>query len=150
MAVFLLKTFGGEKYMVDPRAFISFDYDHNEVEKILFVGQSKNSKTPFSIQDWSAKSSMPQSQWEKIVNEKINKCNMVIVLVGKYMASADGVKKEIKMAKDNNVPVFGVYVGGANTSSNLPEGLQRNRTISWDWDKIANAITQVMKEGKNK
>ncbi|WP_094607381.1 hypothetical protein SPSIL_004840 [Sporomusa silvacetica DSM 10669] len=135
--------------MPDPRAFISFDFDHNSTEKALFAGQSKNSKTPFSIQDWSAKSSMPQSQWERIVEEKIKKCNMVIVLVGKYMASATGVVKEIGFAKKHSVPIFGVYVGGANTSSNLPSGLQRNRTISWDWDKIASAIKQVMSEGKN-
>ena len=136
--------------MADPRAFISFDYDHNETEKNLFVGQSKNSKTPFSIQDWSAKSSMPQSQWEAIIKDKINKSNMLIVLVGKTMSSATGVAKEIKMAKDQNVPVFGVYVGGADSSSNLPEGLARNRTIEWDWDAIAAAVKQMMGEGKNK
>jgi len=136
--------------MADRRAFISFDFDHNEIEKTLFAGQSKNSKTPFTIQDWSAKSSMPQSKWEAIVKEKINKTNMLIVLVGKYMASATGVAKEIKMAKDQDVPVFGVYVGGANTTSNLPTGLQRNRTITWDWEKIANAIDKMMTEDKNK
>lgn len=136
--------------MANPRAFISFDFDHNETEKTLFVGQSKNSKTPFSIQDWSAKSSMPQSKWEAIVEEKIKKCNMVIVLVGKYMASATGVKKEIKMAKNNNVPVFGVYVGGANTTSNLPDGLSRTRVVKWEWDKIAEMIDKMMGEGKNK
>ena len=136
--------------MADPRAFISFYFDHNETEKTLFVGQSKNSKTPFSIQDWSAKSSMPQSKWEAIVEEKIKKCNMVIVLVGKYMASATGVKKEIKMAKNNNVPVFGVYVGGANTTSNLPDGLSRTRVVKWEWDKIAEMIDKMMGEGKNK
>ncbi len=126
--------------MADPRAFISFDFDHDETEKTLFVGQAKNSNTPFSIQDWSAKSSMAQSKWEAIVKEKINKCNMVIVLSGKTMASATGVAKEIAMAKDQDVPVFGVYVDGANSSSNLPKGLQRNRTIAWKWDKIAEAI----------
>ena len=136
--------------MADPRAFISFDFDHNETEKNLFVGQSKNSKTPFSIQDWSAKASMPQSQWEAIVKEKINKSNMLIVLVGKTMTSATGVPKEIKMAKDQNVPVFGVYVGGADSTSNLPDGLARNRTIKWDWDIIAAAVEQMMGEGKNK
>ncbi len=135
--------------MSAPRAFISFDFDHNVNEKVLFVGQSKNSKTPFSIQDWSAKSPMPQSKWEEIVEEKIKKCNMVIVLVGKFMASATGVSKEIKLAKDNHIPVFGVYIGGANSQSNLPDGLQRNRTISWEWDSIASAIKQVMKEGIN-
>jgi hypothetical protein len=136
--------------MADPRAFISFDFDNNETEKHLFAGQAKNSKTPFSIQDWSAKSAMAQSQWEAIVKEKINKSNFLIVLVGKKMSSAIGVAKEIKMAKDQNVPVFGVYVDGADGFSNLPDGLQRNRTISWDWDKIANAIDQMMREGKNK
>lgn len=136
--------------MADPRAFISFDIDHNEDEKVLFVGQAKNSKTPFSIQDWSAKSSMPQAQWEKIVKEKINKCNLAIVLVGKNMASATGVAKEIAMAKDQSVPCFGVYVGGANTTSNLPDGLSRAKTVAWDWGKIADAIDQAMKEGKNK
>jgi len=136
--------------MADPRSFISFDFDHNETEKRLFVGQSKNSKTPFSIQDWSAKSSMPQSQWEVLVKEKINKCNMLIVLVGKTMASASGVAKEIEMAKDQNVPIFGVYVDGADSSSNLPKGLLRNRTIKWNWDDIAAAVEQMMSEKKNK
>lgn len=135
--------------MADPRAFISFDFDHDETEKALFVGQGKNSKTPFSIQDWSAKSSMAPSKWEAIVKDKINKCNMVIVLSGKTMASASGVAKEIAMAKDQDVPVFGVYVDGAGTSSNLPKGLQRNRTIAWKWDKISDAIDQMMTEGKN-
>lgn len=136
--------------MADPRAFISFDFDHNVTEKNLFVGQSKNSKTPFSIEDWSSKSSLPQSQWEALIKSKIGKCNMLIVLVGRTMASATGVAKEIAMANEKDVPVFGVYVDGANTISNLPSGLARNRTISWDWDKIASAIDQVMGEGKNK
>src|SRR5258708_22567606 len=135
--------------MADHRAFISFDFDHNENEKRLFAGQSKNSRTPFNIADWSSKSSLPQSTWEKTIKEKINKCNMVIVLVGKYIASASGVAKEIKWAKEQDVPIFGVYVGGANSSSNLPEGLARDRVIPWHWDKIATEIDQVMTEGKN-
>jgi len=136
--------------MADPRAFISFDFDHNETEKNLFVGQAKNSRTPFSIEDWSSKSSLPQSQWERLIADKIKKCNVLIVLVGKTMASAAGVAKEITFAKEADVPVFGVYVGGADTSSNLPAGLQRNRTISWEWDGIADAIDQTMREGKNR
>ena len=135
--------------MADPRAFISFDFDHNETSRMLFVGQAKNSKTPFAIQDWSSKSALPQDEWEESIGGKIAKCNMVIVLVGKTMASATGVGKEIKMAKGSDVPVFGVYVDGAGTTSNLPAGLARNRTIAWSWDGIAAAVTQMMGEGKN-
>ena len=135
--------------MADPRAFISFDVDHNETDKVLFAGQAKNSRTPFTIQDWSSKSSLPQSKWEEIVEDKINRCNMVIVLCGRYMATATGVAKEIGMAKRNDVPFFGVYVDGANENSNLATGLRRNRTIKWEWDAIASAIDQMMTEGKN-
>jgi len=136
--------------MTNPRTFISFDFDHNETEKHLFAGQAKNSRTPFEIEDWSSKASLPQNQWEAKIKEKINRCNILIVLVGKFMASASGIVKEIKFAKELNVPIFGVYVDGADSNSNLPEGLARNRIISWNWDNIASAITQLMGEGKNK
>jgi hypothetical protein len=136
--------------MGNPRAFISFDFDHNEGQKNYFIGQAKNSRTPFNIEDWSSKDSLPQAQWQKLIEDKISKCNMVIVLVGKNMTTALGVDKEIAFAKRNNVPVFGVYVDGATEYSTLPEGLQRNRVITWTWDGIANAISQVMKEGKNR
>jgi hypothetical protein len=139
-----------EKLMTDSRAFISFDFDHNEVERILFVGQSKNSRTPFNIEDWSSKATLPQSRWEQLIEDKIKRCHLLIVLVGDSVARASGVAKEIQMAKRNALPYCGVYVGRANTSTPLPPGLARNRTISWDWDKIAAAIKQMLKEGKNK
>jgi len=136
--------------MADPRAFISFDFDNNSGEKLYFAGQSKNSKTPFNIEDWSSKTHLPQNEWEKLIHGKINKCNMLIVLVGRNMSSATGVAKEISFAKEHNVPVFGIYVDKADSTSNLPTGLQRNRTINWNWEGIANAIDQCMTEGKNK
>jgi hypothetical protein len=139
----------GGMTVADPRAFISFDFDNNENSRMLFVGQAKNSKTPFSIEDWSSKNALPQSQWEALITSKVGRCNMLIVLVGKSMGSAIGVAKEIAMAKEKDVPVFGVYVDGATTSSTLPTGLPRNRTIPWKWDEIASAITQMMGEGKN-
>lgn len=133
-----------------PRTFISFDYDNNSNHKVLFAGQAKNSKTPFSIADWSSKQELPQRTWEQQISAKISACNIMIVLVGKSAASATGVKKEIDMAIAHNVPYFGVYVDGANAYSSLPAGLQRGRVIDWDWQAIANAIHQVSREGKNR
>jgi len=137
--------------MADPRAFVSFDFDHNEQERNLFAGQAKSdSPTPFTVHDWSSRSSLPQSQWEAKIKERINRTNMCIVLVGTTMASATGVAKEIAMAKEQNVPAFGVYVGGATSSTTLPNDLPRSRTVAWDWDKIAGMVDQCMTEGKNK
>ena len=42
--------------MADKRAFISFDFDHDEDLRNLLVGQAKNPGSPFSIQDGSVRS----------------------------------------------------------------------------------------------
>lgn len=100
--------------MADPRAFVSFDFDHDSDARVMFVGQAKkDSPTPFTVEDWSSKSELPQAQWEALIKSKINKCNMLIVLVGKSMASCTGAAKEISFAKEQDVPMFGVYVNGA-------------------------------------
>lgn len=134
----------------NPRTFISFDFDHNDPQKLYFAGQAKNSRTPFNIQDWSSKFALAQSQWESIIEDKISRCHIMIVLVGRYMASASGVAKEIAMAKRKDVPLFGVYVDSANTLSTLPVGLPRSRVVAWEWDKIAQMVAQASTEGKNR
>lgn len=137
--------------MADPRAFVSFDYDNDSAYRVLFVGQAKkDSPTPFTVEDWSSKSELPQAEWEALIKSKINKCNMLIVLVGKKMASATGVDKEISFAKAQDVPIFGVYVNGGGTDSTLPTGLARNRTVAWSWKTVGAAVDQMMTEGKNK
>lgn len=136
--------------MPNPRAFLSFDFDHNEKSKILFAGQADSkSPTPFTVEDWSSKTALPQAVWEQRIKEKIARTNMLIVLVGRSMATASGVAKEISMAKTLNVPVFGVYVDEASSASTLPTGLAQNRVITWTWPGVGAAITQMMGEGKN-
>lgn len=136
--------------MALPRAFLSFDFDHDLTAKILFAGQAKqDSPTPFAVEDWSSKTSLPQAQWERLIQAKINNCHMLIVLVGKSMASASGVAKEIQMARALGVPHFGVYVNGAGTASTLPTGLNRNSVVAWNWSSIAHMVDQCAALGKN-
>jgi hypothetical protein len=135
--------------MAGPRAFISFDFDNNSPSKLYFAGQAKNSRVTFSIEDWSSKFHLPQNQWEELIKAKINKCNFLLVLVGKKTYASLGVIKEIEFAKGHSVPVFGVYVDGTGSLTPLPTGLQRNRTVEWNWELIARAISKVMTEGKN-
>ena len=131
--------------MNTPRTFISFDFDNNADHKMLFAGQAKNSRTPFNIADWSSKEALPQSIWEQRIAEKISKCDLMIVLVGRQTAWAAGVQKEIKFAAYHRIPVFGVYVDGAGAMTALPTGLPRNMVTSWNWDNIAQAISIVLK-----
>lgn len=136
--------------MAEPRAFVSFDFDHNQIQRTLFAGQARSdSPTPFKVEDWSSKTPLPQAQWERLIAQKISATHMCIVLVGQATSAASGVVKEIAMAKANNVPTFGVYVDGAGISTALPGGLARNRVIDWKWRNIAAAVQQMMGEGKN-
>jgi hypothetical protein len=136
--------------VAEPRTFVSFDFDNNATERILFTGQARrNSPTPFSIGDWSSKDVLPQRTWEQTIEAKIGRCHMMIVLVGRKTYAATGVKKEIAMAKSLNVPFRGVYVGGADTRTALPEGLSRAKTIIWTWPGVAAAINAMKREGKN-
>lgn len=133
-----------------PRAFLSFDFDHDSTAKLLFAGQAKSdSPTPFAVADWSSKTALPQAEWEKAIKAKINTCHMLIVLVGKNMSTATGVVKEIEMAKAQNVPCFGVYVNGAGSTSTLPTGLARKSVAAWKWDAVANMVDQCANLGKN-
>jgi hypothetical protein len=93
---------------------------------------------------------MPQSKWEGIVEEKIGLCNICRVLVGKQTYNAIGVKKEIAMAKEQNVPIYGIYVDGAGTGTHLPDGLPSYKVKSWTWDNVTTILKAAMKEGKNK
>lgn len=93
--------------MAEPRAFVSFDFDHDPVQRILFAGQARSdSPTPFTVQDWSSKTSLPQAQWERLISQKISATHMCIVLVGQATSAATGVVKEIAMAKAHNVPTW--------------------------------------------
>lgn len=126
-----------------PRAFLSFDFDHDLTPKVLFAGQARSdSPTPFAVQDWSSKASLPQALWEARIEQKIRQCHMLIALVGKNMSSATGVAKEIAMAKRVGVPCFGVYVNGAGTASTLPAGLARNNVVTWTWANVAAMVDQ--------
>lgn len=136
--------------MALPRAFLSFDFDHDQTPKILFAGQAtKDSPTPFAVADWSSKTALAQAEWERLIKAKINNSHMLIVLVGKHMSTATGVVKEIKMAKDQNVPCFGVYVNGAGATSTLPTGLSRGSVTTWTWPNVAALVDQCAKAGKN-
>ena len=136
--------------MIAPRVFISFDFDNDLSQGMLFFRQTEDSCTPLNLQGWSSKALLPQTEWEKLLCEKIAACNILVVLAGKKTASATGVVKEIAIAAKANVPVLGVYVDGARASTLLPIGLERSQTIAWDWDNIASKVNQLMAEGKNK
>ncbi len=124
---------------IKPRAFISFDFDNDENMKELLIGQCRNEGTPFDMEDWSVKEAFNESTWERECFEKIKKCDLLIVMVGKNTANCSGVTKEIRMAKNANVPVYGIKIYSDRNDS-CPMGI---RTLhDWTWANIKRIVEQ--------
>ncbi len=135
--------------MDTPKAFVSFDFENDGSEESRFANESASSSIKFIIEYYSSKPTYPQPQWDDITADKINSCNMLIVLVGAATSTNTGVIKEIASANSQSIPIFGVYVNGAGSGTPLPKGLQSSRTLNWDWNAVSTMIEKVMKEGKN-
>ena len=135
---------------IDPRAFLSYDFDHDDGARRLFSSRAvEKSPTPFVVQAWSCKEELDAARWDQLLAARLALCHVMVVLVGRHMATAQGVAREIDVAGHVGVPFFGVYVDGADTTSKLPAGLVRSRTILWNWNAIGTAIDRMMAEGKN-
>mgnify|MGYP003449227117 FL=1 len=135
--------------METPTAYLSFDFENNSSEKLQFVDQSTNSSVPFIVQYESSQPTLPPVQWDDVTADKINYSNMLIILVSPTAATAENVAREISSARSQNIPIFGVYIAGATTTTDLPKWLERSRVVNLDWNAIGTKIEQMMKEGKN-
>jgi hypothetical protein len=135
--------------METPKAYISFDYEKNSNEQTQFLDLLKKSNIQLVIDSCTSKPTLPENQWNNVVSDKINYVNTLIVLISNTSAQLNSTKNEIQAAQYQNIPVFGIYVGGANNSTALPTGIPRDRIITLSANDIKSWIQRVRREGKN-
>ena len=140
--------FQGNQQKQKKRAFISFDYEHDEQLKNALNAQSKNPDSPFYFEDWSVKEPFPQNTWRSDVRTKIKQCSFMIVIIGVHTHKASGVLTEIRIANEENLPCFGIYgqrvtfYQNGRYCINVPQGLDK-RYIEWTWPNITAAINNL-------
>ena len=115
------------------RAFISFDFDDDQVLKHFFAGQFKLPESPFVAADWSMKEAAPQVNWEWEAEGRISRSDVVIVLVGPKTHRAPGVRKEVAIARKLRKPI--VQVIGYRDSHPTPVP-NAGRLIRWSWSNL--------------
>lgn len=119
------------------RAFISFDFDRDQTLKHFFAGQFRLPESPFTAADWSMKEAAPQANWEQEAESRINRSDVVIVLVGPKTYSAPGVLKEVAIARKLHKPI--VQVVGYKDSHPTPVP-NAGRLIRWSWPNLKNVL----------
>jgi hypothetical protein len=119
------------------RIFTSFAIEDERMRN-LFVGQARLERVPYELVDMSVKEPWSDS-WKTRCRTKIKGCDGVVVLITKNLKQADGARWEIKCAKEEGIPVIGVYIGEAN-ANDAPIELNGIKKINWTWPGIASFV----------
>lgn len=123
------------------RILVSFAIE-DETFRTFLVGQAKNKKSPFSFIDMSVKEPWDE-KWKTNCRTRIKGCDGVIVLVSKNTAKAEGALWEVQCAKEENVPIKGIYCTTDNRPIFLPSVFNGVKVVDWTWDNIANFIDSL-------
>jgi hypothetical protein len=86
------------------RVFISFDYDQDRGVAALLGGQLRKSSR-FRVANWSMKEAAPQKLWKREARQRINRSDLVLVVIGRQTHRAPGVRAEVAMARGASPPV---------------------------------------------
>lgn len=121
------------------RAFISFDYDHDDRIKDLLVGQSKNPDTPFELADWSIKEHL-SGNWQAKARTRIRSVDVVIVLCGHHTHTADGVAAELHIAQEERKPYFLLSGYSDNACTKPVTAFPNDKIYKWTWDNLKSLI----------
>ena len=119
--------------------FISFDYDHDEDLRVMLVGQSKKSDTPFWIADWSVKEPVT-GDWKEKVKGRIKRTKVMAVICGHHTHTADGVNVEIRIAQELGVPYFLLSGRASGTNRKPIAAKDSDKIYNWTWKNLNTLI----------
>ena len=108
----------------------------------MLVGQAKKEESPFEFVDMSVKEPWDE-KWKTNCRTRIKGCDGVIALVSKNTHKAEGALWEVSCAKEEKVPVRGIYCTTEDRPATLPTEFSGVRVVSWTWDNIASFINSL-------
>lgn len=117
------------------RAFISFDYEHDEDLRTLLAGQSYHSDTPFEIKDRSIKEPLI-GDWQHKVRRRMDNVDIVIVICGEFTHLASGVAAELRIAREERRSYFLLWGRNGRTCTKPTSALPTDKIYNWTWDNL--------------
>lgn len=115
------------------RIFVAFAVEDQQ-HKNLFTGHAKNAKVPYEFIDMSVKEPW-NSSWKIKCRTRIKGCDGVIALITTHLKKADGAIWEITCAREERIPLIGVYLNGTNIYD-TPDELNGIKKVDWTWDNV--------------
>ncbi len=121
------------------RAFISFDFDHDEDLRNLLAGQAKHPDSPFEIKDHSLKEPLT-GDWKGKVSRRMDNVDVVIVICGEYTHLATGVNAELTIARKKAKPYFMLWGRNGKTCTKPTSALSSDKIYKWTWENLKSLI----------
>ena len=123
------------------RVFISFAKEDIRLRDLL-RGQAKNKECPFDFVDMSVKEPWDK-EWKTNCRTKIKGCDGMIAIVTNNTKNADGQIWEIKCAKEEDVPVIGIYGYDEHDNVDIPTECGYVIIMDWTWSNIDNWLKKL-------
>ncbi|MDY0391871.1 MAG: TIR domain-containing protein [Candidatus Bipolaricaulis sp.] len=121
--------------MAKKRAFISFDFDHDEDLRNLLAGQAENPDSPFEIKDRSIKEPLT-GDWKDKVRRRMDNVDLVIVICGEHTHTAAGVAAELTIAREKGKPYFLLRGRSTKSCTKPTSALSGDKIHEWTWDNL--------------
>lgn len=121
--------------MAIKRAFISFDFDHDEDLRNLLAGQARHPDSPFEIKDRSLKEPLT-GDWKDKVRRRMDNIDVVIVLCGQSTHNAAGVAAELSIAREKRKPYFLLKGRNDKQCTKPTSALATDKIYDWTWNNL--------------
>lgn len=121
--------------MVTKRAFISFDFDHDDDLRTLLAGQARHPDTPFEFTNWSVKEPMV-GDWKEKVRRRIRATDFTIVICGEWTDKATGVAAELSITRDEGKPYFLLWGRPTKPCKKPSSASPGDKIYNWTWDNL--------------
>ena len=121
------------------RAFISFDFEHDEDTKILLDEQTRLPDSPFEITDASVREPLTDD-WGDKVRRRMDNIDVVIVLCGEHAFLSKSMAAELKIAQEKNTPYFLLSAYAHRTCTKPTSAMSSDKLYEWTWDHLKTLI----------
>jgi len=120
--------------------FVSFAPEDKK-DGMMLSDQCRN---PFSTFAVIGVSEEPQGRdnWESQTRERIKQARIVVMMIGKNTAQAANVIWEVKTAREEAIPILGVYIDKAY-EENVPATFGSGPVVEWNWEHVYNTIIRL-------
>ena len=119
--------------MANKRVYAAFAVE-DEIKKNLFRAHAQNETIPYELIDNSVKAP-GDAVWENACRETIKGCDGLIALISPKLKTAEGALWEINCAKEEKIPIVGIYIEGG-PSFDKPKELQGVECKEWMWNNV--------------